>query len=104
MIQLQDAIDVLKLNNGGCITTDTCNAAQKTCHILVKFINDIGGIVYKQDCYHHLWCVHINCMAKSVVGYMGKILEWSLKNKLSAYLLFSISLKKTLIVISFSHF
>ena len=72
---MQDIIDILKLNNSGCITTDTCNAAQKTHRILVGVINDTGGIVFEQDCYHHLRCIHINGMAKSVVGYMGEILR-----------------------------
>ena len=70
----------MKINNGGCITTDTCNAAQKTRRILVGVINDTGGIVFEQDCYHNIRCVHTNGMAKSVHGYMGEVLEESLKN------------------------
>ena len=81
MIPLQDTIDISKLNNGGCINTDTCNTAQKTCRILVEVVNDTGGIVLEQDhCYHHLRCDHINGMTKSVNGYMGEVIEESLKN------------------------
>ena len=54
--------------------------AQKTHLLLIEVINDTGGIVHEQYCYHHLRYVHNNGMEKSVVGYMGEVLEEGLKN------------------------
>ena len=34
-----DSINIDKLGDGGTITTDTCNAAQKFCRLLVEYIN-----------------------------------------------------------------
>ena len=75
-----DKIDINKLTNG-CVTTDTCNSAQKTRRILVKIVSEIdGGIVHEQDCFHHLRNVWINGVAKSVSSYMKEYLSDSLDN------------------------
>ena len=34
-----DIINIDKLGDGGIITTDTCNASQKVCWLLVEYIN-----------------------------------------------------------------
>ena len=73
-----DKIDIDKLTNG-CVTTDTCNSAQKTRRILVKIVSEIdGGIVHEQDCFHHLHNLWINGVAKSVSLYMKEYLSDSL--------------------------
>ena len=46
-----DSIHIDKLDDGGTITTDTCNAAQKVLRLLVDYIN---GTFNKQDCMQHL--------------------------------------------------
>ena len=62
-----DIINIDKLGEGGTITTDTCNAAQKVHRLLVEHIN---GHVNKQDCTQHLSNVGINGVSKSVNKYM----------------------------------
>ena len=39
LIPNPDSISIDKLGDGGTITTDTCNAAQKVCWLLVECIN-----------------------------------------------------------------
>ena len=39
MIPQPDSINIDKLGEGGTITTDTCNAAQKVRRLLVEHIN-----------------------------------------------------------------
>ena len=50
-LPLESEVDISKLGHGGVITTDTCNAAQKTRRILVE---RIGGDTHEMDCMHHL--------------------------------------------------
>ena len=51
MIPQPDRINIDKLGEGGTITTNTYNAAQKVCRFLVEHIN---GHVNEQDCVQHL--------------------------------------------------
>ena len=67
-----DSINIDKLGDGGTITTDTCNAAQKVCRLLVEYIN---GTVNEQDCMHHLKNVWINGVAKAVNKYLTEFLQ-----------------------------
>ena len=39
------SIDIGKLGQGGVITTDTCNSAQKTRQILVCIISEMYGLM-----------------------------------------------------------
>lgn len=82
MIPRPDSINIDKLGKGGTITTDTCNAAQKVCHLLVEYIN---GTVNEQDCMQHLRNVWINGVAIAVNKYMSEFLEESL-NEISSFL------------------
>ena len=67
-----DEIDIVKLGKGGAITTDTCNAAMKTRHILV---NRIGGTVHEMDCMHHLRNVHLKGVEKALTTYLNTYLK-----------------------------
>ena len=75
MITQPDSINIDKLGEGGTITTDTCNAAQKVRRLLVEHIN---GHVNEQDCMQHLRNVWINGVAKAVNKYMTEFLNESL--------------------------
>ena len=70
-----DSINIEKLGEGGTITTDTCNAAQKVCRLLVEHIN---GHVNKKDCMQHLRNVRIDGVEKAVNKYMTEFLNESL--------------------------
>ena len=85
MIPQPDSINIGKLGEGGTITTDTCNAAQKVRRLLVEHIN---GHVNGQDCIHHLRNVWINGVAKSVNKYMTEFLNKSLDD-ISSFLIVS---------------
>ena len=82
LIPKPDSIDIDKLDNGGTITTDTCNAAQKVRRLLVEHIN---GTVNEQDCMQHLRNVWINGVAKSVNIFMSEYLQESLE-EISSFL------------------
>ena len=73
MIPQPDSINIDKLGEGGTITTDTCNAAQNFCCLLVEHIN---GHVNEQDCMQHLSNVWINGFAKAVNKYMTDMRQW----------------------------
>ena len=75
MIPQPDSINIDKLGEGGTITTDTCNAAQKVFRLLVDQIN---GHVNEQDCMQHIRNVWINGVAKAVNKYMKYFLNKSL--------------------------
>jgi hypothetical protein len=55
-------IDIQKLGHGGCITTDTCNQAQKVRRLLCEHIP--GSFDY--DCMNHLQNVWFGCAEKAV--------------------------------------
>ena len=57
LVPKSDSITIDKLVNIGTITTDTCNAAQNVCRLLVEHINDN---VNEQDCMQHLRNVWIS--------------------------------------------
>ena len=67
MIPQPDSINIDKLEEGGTITTDTCNAAHKVRRLLVEHIN---GHVNEQDFMQHPKNVWINGVAKAVKKYM----------------------------------
>ena len=75
MIPQPIRINIDKLREGGTITTDTYNTAQKVCSLLVEHIN---GHVNKQNCMHHLRNVWINGVAKDVNKYMTEFLNKSI--------------------------
>jgi hypothetical protein len=58
-----DGIDIKKLGQHGLIMTDSCNATQKARQLLQY---EIGGILVKFDCHHHLCNVWIKGMEKSI--------------------------------------
>jgi hypothetical protein len=55
---------------------NTCNAAQKARRLLQY---EIGGIVFKFDCHHHLHNVWIKGMEKSVSVFLRVVLSDSLE-------------------------
>ena len=73
-------LNIGKLGFGGAITTDTCNAAQKTRRLLVhevlQYSND--NHVLQVDCWHHLRNVWLGGMAKKTTKYLSDFLEDSL--------------------------
>ena len=75
MIPSLDSSNIDKLGEGGTITTDTCNAAQKVRCLLVEYID---GTVNKHDCMQHLRNVWINGVAKAADKYMSEFLEENL--------------------------
>ena len=84
-IPTSDQIDINKLIEG-TTSTDTCNTAQKLRRILVEHISsNYDGVVYEQDCMHHLRNVWINGVSKAVSAYLYEYLEDSLE-KISSFL------------------
>ena len=77
MIPSPDSIDINKIGESVTINTDTCNAARKVQHLLVKAID---GCVNEQDCMQHLQNMWINGVAKAVSKFMNGFLEDSLDN------------------------
>ena len=77
-----DRINIDKLGDGGTITTDICNAAQKVRLLLVEYIN---GTFNEQDCMQHLRNVCINGVAKAVNKYLTEFLQESLE-EISSFL------------------
>ena len=75
LIPNPDRINIDKLGDGGTMTTDTCNAAQKVRQLLVEYIN---GTVNEQDCMQHLRNVWINGVAKAFNKYLTEFLQESL--------------------------
>ena len=71
-----DSINIDNLGDGGTITTDTCNAAQKVRRLLVEYIN---GTVNEQDCMQHLRNVWINGVTKAVNKYLTEFLQESIE-------------------------
>ena len=71
-----DSINIDKLGDGGTITIDTCNAAQKVCWLIVEYIN---GTVNEKYCMKHLRNVWINGVAKDVNKYLTEFLQESLE-------------------------
>ena len=69
------SINIDKLGDGGTITTDTYNAAQKVSRLLVEYIN---CAVNEQYFMQHLRNVWINGLAKAVNKYLTKFLQESL--------------------------
>ena len=82
MIPQPYSINIDKLGEGGTITTDTCNAAQKVRRLLVE---DINGHLNGQYCMQHVRNVWINGVAKAVNKYMTEFLNKSLDD-ISSYL------------------
>ena len=72
-----DSIEINKLVDCGTITTNTCNAARKLRHLLVK---SIDGCVNEQNYMQNLRNVWINGVAKAVLKFMNEFLEDSLDN------------------------
>ena len=77
-----DSINIDKIGGGGTITTDTCNAVQKVCRLLVEYII---STVNKQDCMQHLRNVWINGVAKAVNKYLTEFFQKSLE-EISSFL------------------
>ena len=69
-----DGIDVAKLSNGGTITTDTCNSAQKLRRILIE---KIPG-AFDFDCMHHLRNIWFGAMEKKLTSQLNLLLRSSL--------------------------
>ena len=82
MIPSPDSININTLGEGGTITTDTCNTAQKVHRVLVEYI---VSTVNEKDDMQHLRNVWINGVAKAVDKYMSKFPEESL-DKISSFL------------------
>ena len=70
MIPTPNGIDIAKLGNGGALSSDTCNPAQKTRRILVELIENHDGIVHGVDCVQHLCCVWSNGADKAVFTFL----------------------------------
>ena len=70
-----------KLGFGGAITTDTCNAAQKTKRLLVDEVlqYSTNNHVLLVDCWHHLRNVWLGGMAKSTTNFLNDLLADSLE-------------------------
>ena len=64
----------------GDAITNTCNASQKVCRLLVEYIN---GTVNKQDCMQHLRNVCINGLAKDVNKYFTEFLQENIETFLA---------------------
>ena len=79
MIPTPNGIDIAKLGNGGALSSDTCNSAQKTRWILVELIENKDGIVHKVDCVQHLHCFWFNGASKAVSTLLNTHLEDSLE-------------------------
>ena len=71
-----DGIDIKKLGQNGLIMTDSCNAAQKA-RCLLQY--EIGGMVCKFDCHHHLCNVWIKGLEKSVSVFLRVVVSDSLE-------------------------
>ena len=82
MIPQPGSINIDKIGEGGTITTDTCNAAQKIFRLLVEHIN---GHVNQQECMQHLRNVWINGAAKAVNKYMTEFFN-KILDDISSYL------------------
>ena len=76
-LPLESEVDISKLGHGGVITTDTCNAAQKSRRILVE---RIGGDTHEMDCMHHLRNVWFGGIEKALTTYLNALLKDSLEN------------------------
>ncbi len=74
LVPCETNIDIDKLGDGGQITLDTCNGAQKIRQILTKIID--GS--YDYDCMHHLWNVWFGGMEKKLTVSLNIILRTSL--------------------------
>ena len=72
-----ESININKLGDGGVLTTDTCNSAQKTRRLLVEII---GGLVHEIDCFHHLRNVWFKGVEKALTTYLNHYLKDSLEN------------------------
>ena len=67
-----DSVNIDKLGGGGTITTDTCNAAQNICQLLVECIN---STVHEQYCMQHLRNVWINGVSKAINNCLTEFLQ-----------------------------
>ena len=74
LVPSEDEINIYKLGHGGCIITDTCNAAQKLRRHLVDKID--GS--YDYDCMHHLRNVWFGNMEKALTKKLNALLQSSL--------------------------
>ena len=73
-------MNIGKLGNGGAITTDMCNGAQKTRRLLVEEVirHSINNNVLQVDCWHHLRYVWLEGMGKSLTTFLNNLLKDSL--------------------------
>ncbi len=74
LVPCKTNIDINKLGDGGQITSDTCNGAQKIQQILTKMID--GS--YDYDCMHHLCNVWFGGMEKKLTLSLNILLRSSL--------------------------
>ena len=74
LVPCQTNIDINKLGDGGQITSDTCNGAQKIRRILTEMI--VGS--YDYDCMHHLRNVWFGGMEKKLTVSLNILLRSSL--------------------------
>jgi hypothetical protein len=74
LVPCQTKIDINKLGDGGQITSDTCNGAQKIRRILTDMI--VGS--YDYDCMHHLRNVWFGGMEKKLTVSLNILLRSSL--------------------------
>jgi hypothetical protein len=70
LVPCKTNIDINKLGDGGQITSDTCNGAQKIRQILTEMI--VGS--YDYDCMHHLHNVWFGAMEKKLTVSLNTLL------------------------------
>jgi hypothetical protein len=70
LVPCETSISINKLGDGGQITSDTCNAAQRICRILTEMIT--GS--YDFDCMHHLCNVWFGSMEKKLTTSLALLL------------------------------
>ena len=75
MIPTPNSIYIANLGNGGALSSDTCNSAQKALQSLVQLIEKQDGIVHEVDCVQHLRCFLFTGAAKAVIAFLTTYLE-----------------------------
>ncbi len=74
LVPCKTNININKFKDGGQITSDTCNGAQKIQQILTEMI--VGS--YDYDCMHHLRNVWFGGMEKKLTVYLNILFRSSI--------------------------
>ena len=83
-LPMPDDVDLAKIHNNGCITTDTCNGAKRLQRIFVEYVKEIApegseGHVRVMDCMQHVRNVIIKGAAKAVSSFLSTFLQDNLE-------------------------